>query len=275
MEQVNCACIQLTSGSDVEKNIAETAPLVTEAVSKGAQFVALPENAFYMRAESEAPAPRTRMEEHPGFAAASGWAKEHGIWLLAGSIAVIPEKNDHSSRQYNRSLLFAPDGTLATAYDKIHLFDVDVGDGQTYRESARVLPGSRAALAQMPWGKLGMTVCYDLRFPQLYRALAQAGATMLAVPAAFTKVTGEAHWHVLLRARAIENGCFVIAPAQGGTHPGGRQTYGHSLIIDPWGKILAEGGAGGPEIVMAKLDMAKVAKVRGQLPSLQHDREFS
>jgi predicted amidohydrolase len=267
------ACIQLTSGADIAANIARIEVLVKSAAAQGAKFVAFPENAFYMRAEGQAAPPKYTLATHPGAKAASAMAKQHGLWLLAGSIATIPSlRNDKKS--YNRSLLFNPQGKIAAQYDKIHLFDVDIGDGQTYRESARFLSGKKAVVAKLPWCKLGMTVCYDLRFPQLYRALAKKGAEILAVPSAFTQVTGEAHWHVLLRARAIEDSCFVIAPAQTGTHPGGRKTYGHSLIIDPWGKILADGGTQ-EGVVVAEIDLEEVKKVRKKLPSLQHDRKFS
>ena len=180
-------------------------------------------------------------------------------------------------KQYNRSLLLNPAGEIAAQYDKIHLFDVEVGDGQTYRESAKIVPGATLALTTInhqPPTTLGLTICYDLRFPQLYRALAKAGAHILSVPAAFTQVTGEAHWHTLLRARAIENTCFVIAPAQTGTHPGNRKTYGHSLVVSPWGEIIADGGVE-EGVVMAEIDLAEVNRVRKRLPSLEHDREFS
>jgi predicted amidohydrolase len=173
----------------------------------------------------------------------------------------------------NRSFVITPDGEIDARYDKIHMFDVDLGNGESYRESRNYSPGEQAVLAHLPWGLLGLTVCYDLRFPALFRALAEAGATLLAIPAAFTKPTGEAHWHVLMRARAIENGSFVLAAAQGGKHENGRETYGHSLIVDPWGRILAEGGTE-PGIVMADIDLAEVSKARGKVPSLQHGRRF-
>jgi len=280
------ALIQLTSGADIAANIAKIETLVKQAAGHGAELVALPENVFYMRADSsavalakvegQAAAPKYTQEKHPGVKAAAQMAKRHSVWLLAGSVAVKDSGFgiQDSGKVFNRSILFNPEGGVAAQYDKIHLFDVDVGDGQTYKESARILPGGRAVVADLPWCKLGMTICYDLRFPQLCRALAKAGAEILAVPSAFTQTTGEAHWHVLLRARAIENGCFVIAPAQTGTHPGGRKTYGHSLIVDPWGKILADGGTE-EGVVTAELDLDLVKKIRAKLPSLEHDREFS
>lgn len=278
------ALIQLTSSADMAENIARIEAFVAEAAGQGAELVALPENVFYMRAEGEAKPPKYTQENHPGVKASAAMAKRHNIWLLAGSVAVIPNEvrdlkdpsvspRDDKERTFNRSILFNPEGDIAAQYDKIHLFDVNVGDGQVYQESARFLAGAQAVTANLLQCTLGMTVCYDLRFPQLYRALAKRGANVLAVPSAFTAVTGEAHWHVLLRARAIENACFVIAPAQCGEHPGGRKTYGHSLVVDPWGRVLADGGTN-EGIVMADLDMEEVKRVRARLPSLEHDREF-
>ena len=178
------------------------------------------------------------------------------------------------TRIANRGFMLRPDGSIAASYDKIHMFDVDLPSGESYRESRRFRPGEAACLVDLPWGRLGMTICYDMRFPYLYRALAHAGAELLAMPSAFTKPTGQAHWHVLLRARAIECGAFVFAAAQCGTHPGNRKTYGHSLIVSPWGEVLADGGEE-PGFVMADIDMAKVAEARRQVPSLTHDREFA
>ena len=179
-----------------------------------------------------------------------------------------------SGKSYNRSLLIDDKGALVAHYDKIHLFDVQLAGGETYAESDRILPGAQAVLAPTPWGALGMTVCYDVRFPALYRVLAKAGAALISVPAAFTYTTGRAHWHVLLRARAIETGCFIIAPAQCGLHPGNRRTYGHSLIVAPWGEILAEASETETGIIHATLEMNKVADARGMVPSLRHDRDF-
>jgi predicted amidohydrolase len=267
--KLKTACIQLSSGSDMAANIARIEALVAEAAAQGAQLAALPENAFLMD-EPGAQRQRYTQENHPGIRAAAALAQRHSLWLLVGSAAIYPPEGD---KAYNRSLLFNPQGEITAHYDKIHLFDVEVGDGQSYRESAKILSGSKTVLAQLPEGILGMTICYDVRFPHLYRALAKAGADILAVPSAFTQVTGEAHWHVLLRARAIENGCFVIAPAQCGTHPGGRKTYGHSLIIDPWGRVLADGGTQ-EGIIACELDLAHVRNTRAKLPSLQHDRAF-
>ena len=205
-------------------------------------------------------------------------AQETGVWLLIGSLAVDlsrePGTAEGERRLANRSYLVDPGGAVVARYDKIHMFDVDLAGGESYRESNAFRPGGRAVLAETPWGVLGMTVCYDLRFPHLYRALAQAGADFLAIPSAFTVPTGKAHWHVLLRARAIENGCFVFAPAQWGEHAEGRRTYGHSLIVDPWGEVLADAGEG-VGIVTARIDLAAIAKARRMVPSLQHDRPFT
>jgi predicted amidohydrolase len=197
-------------------------------------------------------------------------AKELGIWLHIGSLAV----RGAAERAANRGFLIDPRGDVIARYDKIHMFDVNLPNGETYRESANYQPGEDAVIADLPWGRLGMTICYDMRFPALYRALAEAGASFLSMPAAFTKPTGEAHWHVLLRARAIENGAFVFAAAQGGVHESKRVTYGHSLIVDPWGQILAEGGLE-PGVITALIDPAKVRDARGKVPSLQHGRRFA
>jgi predicted amidohydrolase len=196
-------------------------------------------------------------------------ARDLGIHVHVGSLAikVSPDK------AVNRSFLLDPAGEIVARYDKIHMFDVDLANGESYRESRTYRPGEVAVTADLPWGRLGLTICYDLRFPALYRALGEAGASFLAIPSAFTRQTGEAHWHVLMRARAIENGCFVFAAAQGGKHENGRETFGHSLVVDPWGRVLAEGGTE-PGVVMADIDLAEVAAARGRIPSLQHGRRF-
>jgi len=196
-------------------------------------------------------------------------ARQHEIFVHIGSLAIkiSPDK------AANRSFLIDRRGDIVARYDKIHMFDVDLANGESYRESNNFRPGELAVLADLPWGRLGMTVCYDLRFPALYRALAEAGASFLAIPAAFTKQTGEAHWHVLMRARAVENGCFVFAAAQGGAHENGRSTYGHSLVVDPWGQVLAE-ASDEPGVILADVDPAAIAAARGRIPSLQHGRRF-
>lgn len=266
-------------------NIEKTRAFVAEAAAKGCQLIATPENNFMMD-EPGAKRVLYSASDHPGIKAASEMASKHKVWLLIGSVNVIPTEAEGSKdpstalrfaqddkKTFNRSILFSPDGKIVARYDKIHLFDVEVGDGQTYKESAKILAGDKSVIAETPWAKIGMTICYDVRFPHLYRALAKAGAEILMVPAAFTQVTGEAHWHTLLRARAIENSCFVIAPAQTGTHPGNRKTYGHSLFVDPWGTIIADGGTE-EGVVVCEIDLGQVKKVRAKLPSLEHDREF-
>lgn len=261
----------MNSGDGIAQNIAQADRLLREAVAKNASLVALPENAFFMRREGTVVTDDVGMQAHAGIVWAQQAAKENGIWLLVGSIRAL--EAGHST-PHNRSVMIAPDGSIAGVYDKLHLFDVTLPDGQSYRESSQAQPGAQPVLLQTPLATIGLSVCYDVRFPQLYRALAQAGAQILAVPAAFTRPTGEAHWHVLLRARAIENACYVIAPAQAGEHPGGRTTYGHSLIIDPWGTILAEGDGDGAQVITAMIDPAQVAARRAQLPVLQHERTW-
>jgi predicted amidohydrolase len=211
----------------------------------------------------------TEEERDPTLAALRETARKHSIYLHIGSLAI---KVSHD-RAANRSFLIDRRGDIVARYDKIHMFDVDLANGESYRESNNFRPGDLAVLADLPWGRLGITVCYDLRFPALYRALAEAGASFLAIPAAFTKQTGEAHWHVLMRARAIENGCFVFAAAQGGAHENGRATFGHSLVVDPWGQVLAEAGDE-PGIILADVDPAAVAAARARIPSLLHGRRF-
>jgi predicted amidohydrolase len=263
--------VQLNAGRELEPNVAAAGRLVREAKARGADFVITPENTAMMEPKRPLILEKARPEaEHPAIPAFGALAAELGVWLLIGSIAVKLDA-EHCA---NRSILFDPKGRIAQRYDKIHMFDVDLKGGESYRESATFRPGGRAALAELPWGRLGMTVCYDLRFAHLYRALAQAGADFLTVPAAFTRPTGEAHWHVLLRARAIETGCYVFAPAQCGEHAEGRRTYGHSLVISPWGEILAEGGAVEPGVILAEIDPAKVAEARRMIPALTHDRSF-
>jgi predicted amidohydrolase len=267
------ACVQVNAGADMDAGIAECSRLVREARAAGAGLIALPECAVLMESN------RVRVralaapdDSHPALAAFRDLARETGAWLLAGTVMVPAESGD--GRLANRSCLFSPDGALAARYDKIHMFDVDLPGGESYRESATYRPGDAAVAAALPWGILGLTVCYDLRFPQLYRALAHAGAEFISVPSAFTRQTGLAHWHVLLRARAIETGAYVVAPAQCGEHPGKRLTYGHSLIVDPWGEVLADGGES-PGFIVADVDSAKVAAARRAIPSLAHDRPFA
>ena len=270
MSTFTVACLQTNTGLEMEAEIEKLRPLVREARARGADFIATPETALMGDRKRARMLDKAREEaDHPGYPAFAQMARETGAWLLAGSFTVKLDA-EHVA---NRSVLFDPTGAAVASYDKIHMFDVDLEGGDSYRESATVRSGGRAVLAPTPWGLMGLTVCYDLRFPQLYRALAQAGASILTVPACFTRYTGQAHWHVLLRARAIETGCFVIAPAQVGTHADGRETYGHSLVVAPWGEVLADGGEA-VGITLAQIDMTRVAKARGMVPSLAHDRPF-
>lgn len=262
--------MQLRTGLDVAANVAAASELIREAKAKGASFVATPEVTSLFEAETDRLFAKVRAEEDDSaLLAFRQLAKELSLWLLIGSMPIKVAERQCA----NRSFLIDPTGVVRATYDKIHMFDVDLPNGEVYRESRNFRAGERAVLAELPWGKLGLSVCYDLRFPQLYRALAKAGASFLTIPAAFTHTTGMAHWHVLQRARAIETGCFVIAPAQGGVHPNGRHTYGHSLIVDPWGTVLAEAGDE-PCVIIADIDPAKVFDVRGRVPALLHDRSF-
>ncbi len=266
------ACLQFNSGRDIAPNIAAAAELARRARDRGADLIMTPEVSDMMEPRRRLRQEKAQTEEsHPMLAACRDLARETGAWLLLGSIVV---RVGDEERLRNRSILIAPDGTIAQRYDKIHMFDVALPGGESYRESAAFRPGEAAALAPLPWGVLGMTVCYDLRFPQLYRGLAQAGADFLSIPSAFTVPTGRAHWHVLLRARAIETGCFVFAPAQWGEHAEGRRTFGHALIVAPWGEILAEAEEG-VGFITATIDPAKVAEARRAVPSLSHDRPFA
>ena len=265
------ACVQLRSTGDVAQNIRDTSALVREAAGQGARFIATPENTNIMAQDNRAKLAATFDEPNdPSLPAFSALAKDLKIWLLIGSLHIKVS----DTRTANRSFLLAPDGTVQARYDKIHLFDVTVAQGETYRESSQVEGGQTCVLADTELGPVGMTICYDLRFPQLYRRLAQAGAFAFTIPSSFTVPTGQAHWHVLMRARAIENGAFVIAPAQGGLHDNGRKTYGHSMIVGPWGDVLAEAGSD-PGVIVAEIDPALSAAARAKVPSLQHDRDFT
>jgi predicted amidohydrolase len=266
------AAIQMTSGDDILANIAALEPLLADAVARGARVIATPENSFYMRREGTAAMADVSMDEHAGIMWAKAAAKTHRVGLLIGSIRAREAGMD---KPYNRSVLISPEGEIAATYDKIHLFDVTLPNGQQYQESLQAVGGKQAVAVPMDGLTLGMSICYDLRFPALYQALSAKGAMLLAVPSAFTRPTGAAHWHTLLKARAIENAAYVIAPAQCGTHPGGRETYGHSLIIDPWGEVLAEAMEDVPQVIIAQIDIARVAQVRAQIPVLQHRKVIS
>ncbi|HXF67680.1 MAG TPA: carbon-nitrogen hydrolase family protein [Burkholderiales bacterium] len=265
------ACLQLSSGNDFAANLAALQGMAREAAAGGARFVFAPEYCLMLDGSGRVMRERALAPDgEPALSALRALARELGVWLLAGSLTLRSD----DGRLWNRSLLFSAEGRVAASYDKIHMFDATLPSGRTIRESSAYRPGDRAVIADTPWGGLGMTVCYDLRFPQLYRALARGGAVLLCVPSSFQRETGRAHWHALLRARAIENAAFVIAPAQCGDHPGERMSYGHSLVVDPWGEVLADAGEA-PGVVYADLDLGRVERVRAMLPSLAHDRPFS
>jgi len=262
--------VQMRSGLEPQANLTALLAAIDEAKRGGADYVQSPEMTNILALKREQLFANIVAEEHdPTLATLREVARKLEIYIHLGSLAikVSPEK------AANRSFLIDRKGDVAARYDKIHMFDVDLAGGESYRESNNYRSGEIAVVADLPWGRLGLTVCYDLRFPALYRALAEAGSSFLAIPSAFTRQTGEAHWHVLMRARAIENGCFVFAAAQGGRHENGRDTFGHSLIVDPWGKIVAEGGTE-PGVVMAEIDPAAVVAARSKVPSLRHGRRF-
>jgi predicted amidohydrolase len=268
------ALVQMRAGRVVEENLISAEAMIREAAKGGADYIQTPENTALMELEPELVRRQVQPEpESRPLSLFRALAKELRVWLHIGSLGV----QQPDGRIANRSYLLAPDGSVVARYDKLHMFDVDLPDDETYRESDNFSPGNKAVLADLsPAGlpaKLGMTICYDLRFAALYRALAMAGANMVAIPAAFTKQTGEAHWHVLLRARAIETGTFVFAATQGGLHENGRWTYGHSLIVSPWGEILAEAGAD-PCVIFAEIDLAYVTEARARIPALMHGRAF-
>jgi deaminated glutathione amidase len=270
MATFTAGLVQMRSGLSPEANLDAAARLIEEARSRGADYVLTPEMTNILEVKRERLFATIAPEESDAtLAAFRELARKLGVFLHVGSLAikVLPEK------AANRSLLIDRNGDILARYDKIHMFDVDLADGESYRESRSYRAGEIAVTADLPWGRLGLSVCYDLRFPSLYRALAEAGSSFLSIPSAFTKQTGAAHWHVLNRARAIENGAFVFAAAQGGKHENGRETFGHSLVIDPWGRILAEGGSE-PGVILAVVDPAEVTAARAKIPSLQHGRRF-
>jgi len=262
--------IQMCSGRSSQANTDAAAKLIGAAKDRGAEYVLTPEMTNIMETGRERFfASIVPEEQDAALMTFRELARTLGIFVHVGSLAVKASPD----KAANRSFLIDRQGEVVARYDKIHMFDVDLASGESYRESRNYRAGELAVLTDLPWGRLGLTICYDLRFPALYRALAEAGASFLSIPSAFTKQTGEAHWHVLLRARAIENGCFVFAAAQGGTHENGRETFGHSLVIDPWGRVLAEGGVD-PQAVLAEIDLAEVTAARARIPSLQHGRRF-
>jgi predicted amidohydrolase len=262
--------VQMRSGRSPQANIDAAAKLIGAARDRGAEYVLTPEMTNIMETGRERFfAAIVAEEQDAALTTFRELARTLGIYVHVGSLAikVSPDK------AANRSFLIDRHGEIVARYDKIHMFDVDLASGESYRESRNYRAGELAVLADLPWGRLGLTICYDLRFPALYRALAEAGASFVSIPSAFTRQTGEAHWHVLLRARAIETGCFVFAAAQGGIHENGRETFGHSLVIDPWGRVLAEGGTE-PEVVLTDVELGEVAAARARIPSLQHGRRF-
>ena len=265
------AMVQMCTSLSPEASFRQAEGLIREAAGRGADYVQTPEVSNLIQKNRKALFELLASEEEDAsLKAYRDLARELKIHLHVGSLALraTPE------RAVNRSFLIAPDGDILASYDKIHMFDIELEGGESYRESANYQPGETAVISDLPWGRIGLTICYDVRFPALYRALAEAGAYFISVPSAFTVRTGEAHWRTLLRARAIENGCFILAAAQAGRHESGRETYGHSLIVDPWGAVLAEAGVE-PGIVMAAIDPVKVETARKSIPSLQHGRRFS
>jgi deaminated glutathione amidase len=269
--QFRAGLVQMCSGRSIEANVRDATALIRAAAKGGAQYIQTPEVTTQMERDRAKQMVETRPEEgNPALAHFRALARELNVWLHIGSMAVAVGDGQLA----NRAFLINPAGAVAARYDKIHMFDVQLPGGEVYRESKLFRPGKEAVLAELPWGKLGVTICYDLRFAALYRTLAQAGAEMLAIPAAFTKPTGQAHWHTLMRARAIETGCYVMAAAQAGKHENGRETYGHSLVVAPWGEIIAEAGVE-TGVTFADIDLAKVKEARSQVPSLTHDRAFT
>lgn len=272
MDKVKVACIQMNTQADIDENLKQAENLIREAASHGAQFITTPENTDFMAGD------KTQMMDmacdeasHPAIPFFTDLAKELEIWLLIGSLKI----KGADGKLFNRSYLFDDKGECVTQYNKIHLFDVDIPNGESHRESDHFIAGECAKIVKTPWGKMGLSICYDVRFADLYRKMAQVGVSIICVPAAFTAKSGEAHWETLLRARAIETGSFVIAAAQGGDHPGGRKTHGHSMIIDPWGKILAEQSDDKIGFITSDINLKDVDVARSAIPSLHHDKEFT
>lgn len=276
MSRFIASCIQTNSRDSLKENIHIIKGQIEQSAKFGAKLIALPENAFLMAVGSSFHQQVHAEQDHPALSECQEWAKLHKVWILIGSLAIhITQQTAAPSAPYvNRSYLIAPDGQIAARYDKIHLFDISIPGGESHRESKNFAHGHTATLANTPLASIGMSICYDVRFPYLYRSLAHAGAEVMTIPAAFTRYTGDkGGWHVLTRARAMETGSFVIAPAQCGSHAGDRKTYGHSLIINPWGDILAEAGET-EEIIYAEIDLALQSETRQVMPSLMHDRQY-
>ena len=270
-EKFTAACLQFCAGDDQTANIKQAVQLTRECQAAGAQLICLPEYFAAIEVDDETTLLKAQREaEHPALQTFRKLAKELLVWIQIGSLPIRVSETQVN----NRAFLINPKGEIAARYNKIHLFDVDLSNGESYHESKAVQAGTELIVADLPWGKLGLSICYDIRFPDQFRRLAQSGASFLATPAAFTQKTGEAHWHVLQRARAIENGCFVFAAGQCGVRETGRATYGHSLIIDPWGTILADAGEG-TGFITAEIDPNRVSEVRSMVPSLQHGRSYN
>ncbi|MEQ6249486.1 carbon-nitrogen hydrolase family protein [Sulfitobacter sp. HNIBRBA3233] len=273
---MRAALLQLNVSDDPVANLPVTLAMAADAAGQGADMIFTPEvtNCVSTNRDHQKAVLHLQQDD-PTLAALQSFAAERRVWVCIGSLAL--RTDDADGRFANRSFLIGPDGAIVDRYDKIHMFDVRVSETETYRESAGYRPGDRAVLAQTPWGQIGMTICYDMRFPALYEALARAGAQILTMPSAFSVVTGAAHWHALLRARAIENGCFVIAAAQTGTHASDanktRETYGHSLVVDPWGEVVLDAGTA-PGVYLCDIDIAAVDAARSRVPSLTHRRNF-
>jgi predicted amidohydrolase len=270
MSQFRAACVQNTATRDISANVDWVCAQIDEAVSAGADFIALPETVGLIEpVNAQIPAATFSEAEDIGLAAFRGKAREHGVTILVGSQLILED-----GKIFNRSFLLNTSGEIRARYNKLHMFDIELKNGESYRESDAIAPGDKAVIVETALGKLGLSICYDLRFAALYHSLAQAGAEFITIPAAFTQTTGQAHWHTLVRARAIETGAFIIAPNQCGHHCDKRYSYGHSLIIDPWGEILADGGSE-PGVIYADIDLDQVQKVRSRIPSLKNERPFT
>ena len=274
MSTVPVALIQTRTPADQVASVAHLEPLVREAAAKGAWLIATPEASNFLQKDPERRQEILTDQANDALVqAAEGWAKELGVWVLVGS-AILKSGHSGDDRAANRAILIDDRGAIARTYDKVHMYDVDLPTGERWRESLAVRPGETAAMVDLPWGRLGLTICYDLRFPHMFRSLAKAGASVIAVPSAFTVPTGQAHWETLLRARAIETGCFILAPAQGGSHEDGRVTWGHSMVVDPWGEVVARLDDDAPGVLLAELDLSAVDRARRAVPQLTHDRDF-
>ena len=275
-DTLRIACIQMRSGTDLQANVRAMGELVEEAVDQGAQYVQTPEMTGLLEKNPKRLLEVIEPQERdPAFLAAGELAKRHGIWFHLGSTAIRRPETGTDGRAANRGGVFSPDGTLVATYDKIHMFDVAVDENNRWQESARYAPGERAVTVDAGFARIGLSICYDIRFPQLYRQLAKAGAAILTCPAAFTRPTGKAHWETLLRARAIENGAFMIAAAQGGVHEDGRETWGHSTIVGPWGEVVGRLDHDEPGVLVCDIDLEEAASARRRLPVLENERRFA